>query len=391
MMKRRDFLKYSLVLPTVAGSGLELLTGPAYSATGKWGRTLVLIELKGGNDGLNTVVPYTDKIYYDIRPTLAIARDKVLKQTDKLGFNPAFAPLMPLWEAKQMAVVLGVGYPNPNLSHFRGINIWNSASDAETFIKNGWITRLFDESSPSSDFAAEGINLAHNPAGAVEGGKSRIITLEKKPDKLLRQAGRVQPGNDPMSNNVMSHILKQRRDLRGAADNIIAKQIENVSFGGTFSATKLGVQFETAARLLVAGVKVPVIKLTIGKFDTHAGQEPLHANLLGDVAANVSAFAKLMKAKGLWDKVTVMSYSEFGRRPFENNSSGTDHGTVAPQFLFGGKVKGGFYGEQSPLDDLDSQNLKYRVHFREIYASVAREWWGLKAGFIKEKPLGLFS
>ena len=149
MMKRRDFLKYSLVLPTVAGTGLELLSLPTHAATGRWDRTVVLVELKGGNDGLNTIVPYTDQKYYDIRPTLAIPRDKVLKQTDKLGFNPAFAPLMPLWEAKQMAVVLGVGYPNPNLSHFRGINIWNSASDAETFVDNGWITQLFDESKPS--------------------------------------------------------------------------------------------------------------------------------------------------------------------------------------------------------------------------------------------------
>ncbi|MFP6712081.1 MAG: DUF1501 domain-containing protein, partial [Rhodospirillales bacterium] len=345
---------------------------------------------KGGNDGLNTIVPYTDEKYYDIRPKIAIPRDQVLKQTDKLGFNSALAPLMPLWQAKQMAVVLGVGYPHPNLSHFRGINIWNSASDAEEFVKDGWLARLLNNSELNQSFAAEGINLARNRAGALEGGKSRIITLEKKPEKLLKQAGRIQPGTSPMSSSAMAHILKQRRDLRSAADNIIAKKIENVNLAGEFSATKLGFQFETAARLLVAGVKAPVIKLTIGKFDTHAGQNPLHAELLADIAKNVSAFAKLMKAKGLWEKVTVMSYSEFGRRPFENNSAGTDHGTAAPQFLFGGKIRGGFYGEQSPLDDLDNENLKYRVHFREIYASIAREWWGVQAGFIKEKPLGLF-
>jgi uncharacterized protein (DUF1501 family) len=389
-MKRRDFLKYSLILPTVTGSGLELLTSPVWAASGNWNRTLVLLELKGGNDGLNTVVPFTDKNYYDFRPTLAIPRDKVLKQTDKLGFNPAFAPLMPLWETKQMAVVLGVGYPNPNLSHFRGINIWNSGSDAETFIDSGWISRLLRESKPGRDFAADGINLGHNSLGPLGGDRTKVVTLIRKPEKFLKLASRIQPGNARMANPALAHIVKQRRDLRGAADNIVAKQIENVNVSGAFFDTKLGAQFETAARLLIAGVKAPVLKLTIGKFDTHAGQEPLHAELLSDIATNVAAFAKLMKAKGLWDNVTVMSYSEFGRRPFENNSSGTDHGTVAPHFLFGGKVKGGFYGEQSPLNDLDNQNLKYRVHFREIYASVAREWWGLNAGFIKEKPLGLF-
>ncbi|MBT5939382.1 MAG: DUF1501 domain-containing protein [Rhodospirillaceae bacterium] len=394
-MKRRDFLKYSLLLPSLAGSGIELLTYPSFAATGNWAgnwdRTLVLLEFKGGNDGLNTVVPFTDKKYYEIRPNLAIPPDKVLKISDKLGFNQAFEPLMPLWDSKEMAVVLGVGYPQPNQSHFRGINIWNSASDAKTVIEQGWISRLFEEQDPGQEFAADGINLGRNSMGVLGGNKNKVVTLARKPDKILRQAGRIQLSDAEMNEGALGHILKQRRDLRSAADTIIAQQIGQVELTGFFSGSRLGGQFETAARLLIAGVKVPVLKLMITKFDTHAGQEPLHAELLVDVATNVAAFAKIMKSKNLWDKVAVMSYSEFGRRPFENNSSGTDHGTAAPHFLFGGKVKGGFYGEQSPLDDLENENLKYRVHFREMYASVTREWWGLKAGFIKEKQLGLFA
>jgi uncharacterized protein (DUF1501 family) len=391
MISRRDFLKYSVAVPALASTGVQLLPFPVHASAGNWDRTLILLELKGGNDGLNTVVPYADKMYYDMRPTIAIPRDKVLKHTEKLGFHPAFAPLMPLWQAKQMAVILGVGYPNPNLSHFRGIDIWNSASDADQFLDNGWITQLFRESKPSNDFAADGINLGHNSVGPLEGEKTKVVTLEKNPEKFLRQAGRIKPGNSQTGNSALTHILKQRRDLKSAADNMIAKQIRTVDLGHGFSESKIGAQFETAARLLVAGVKVPVLKLTIKKFDTHAGQEPLHTELLTEIATSISTFAKVMKAKGLWDKVTIMSYSEFGRRPFENNSSGSDHGTAAPHFMFGGSVKGGFYGEQSPLDDLAGVNLKYRIHFREIYASVAREWWRMNADFIREKPLGLFS
>ena len=391
MIQRREFLKYSMLFPAIVASGVKLILPPAYASDQNWDRTVILLELKGGNDGLNTVIPYTDDLYYELRPALGVKREKVIQISDKFGFNPAFSDLMPLWQNKQMAIVQGVGYPNPNLSHFRGINIWNSASDANDFIDDGWITRLFSEARPGVEFAADGVNLGKNSAGALLGNKAKLITLGTKPDTTLKQASRIQPGNSQMENSALSHILKQRRDLRGAADNIIQKQMKNIRLDGVFPQSKLGIQFQTAARLLIAGVKVPVIKLTIGGFDTHAEQEPLHSQLLSEVSVNIASFAKIMKINELWDKVAIMSYSEFGRRVAENNSSGTDHGTAAPQFLFGGKIKGGFYGNQPKLSDLEKDNLKHQIHFREIYASIARDWWGLKANFIKENSLNLFS
>ena len=389
-MLRREFIKYSILLSTAAAGNVKLITSPAYASNGNWGRTLILLELKGGNDGLNTIVPYTDKLYYDFRPTLGVKRDKIIEISDKFGFNPAFSDLKPLWKNKEMAIVQGVGYPNPNLSHFRGINIWNSASNANNFIDDGWITRLFSESRPSADFAAEGVNLGTNSAGALIGNKAKLITLGKKPDNTLKQASQIRPGKSQMVNKALAHILKQRRDLKGAADNIIEKQIKNINLDEVFPQSGLGAQFQTAARLLIAGVKVPVIKLMIDGFDTHAEQEPLHTELLSEMSTSVAVFAKIMKSYDLWDKVAIMSYSEFGRRVAENNSSGTDHGTAAPQFLFGGKIKGGFHGSHPKLDDLSKDNLKHQIHFREIYASVARDWWGLDADFIKEKSLKLF-
>ncbi len=297
---------------------------------------------------------------------------------------------MPLWDTQEMAVILGVGYPNPNLSHFRGIDIWNSASDSEDFLPNGWISHLFQESWPGKRYASDGINLANNPAGALNGNNARIVTLGASPEVFVENAIRVQPARSDMNNSALLHILKQRQDLRDAAESLGAKNIETELLNNVFPKSKLGAQFQIAARLIIAGAGAPVLKMTLSQFDTHTSQGIVHADLLSEVASNISIFAKIMKARGLWDKVAVMTYSEFGRRPKQNNSSGTDHGTAAPQFVFGGKVKGGFYGEQPPLDDLDNGNLKHRVHFRELYASIARDWWGLRADHIKEKSLGLF-
>ena len=190
---------------------------------------------------------------------------------------------------------------------------------------------------------------------------------------------------------MMTHILKQRRDLRSAAEKIIARRMEAVRVKGGFPATPLGNQFRIAARMLIAGVKVPALKLSISKFDTHASQEPLHSELLANVASCVAAFAKEMERQGLWNDVLVMTFSEFGRRVAENSSSGTDHGTAAPQFLFGGRVMGGFHGNQPPLYDLEGGNLKHRLHFRSLYATVSEEWWGLRPDLIMEKPLGLIT
>jgi uncharacterized protein (DUF1501 family) len=391
MIQRREFLKSSLLFPATIFSGLKFIPSQAYARNVNWNRTLLLLELKGGNDGLNTMIPYNDEIYYKLRPTLGVARDRIIQISDKVGFHPAFLNLRSLWENKEMAIIQGVGYPDPNLSHFRGINIWNSGSDADDFIDEGWITRLFQENRPGFEFAADGINLGKNAAGAIIGNKAKLITLGKKPDSTLNKASKILPGNSQTTNKALGHILKQRSDLRGAADNIIKKQIKNISLSSIFPQTNLGIQFQTAARLLLAGVKVPVIKLMIDGFDTHAEQEPQHSQLLSEVSSNIATFAKVMKSNNLWNNVAVMSYSEFGRRVAENNSSGTDHGTAAPQFIFGGKIRGGLYGSQPQLNNLENENLKHQIHFREIYASVSRDWWGAEAKFIKEKSLNLFS
>jgi len=389
-MKRREFLGLAAASPLL----LSPFTLVAQAAA-HWDRTLVLVELNGGNDGLNTVVPYADPIYYDLRPKIAIPRDKVLQLDEKLGLHPSFEPLMPLWRDRDMAIVQGLGYPNPNLSHFRGIDIWNTASDSKEFIKDGWLSRLFDRYPPPADFTANGVILGRNVMGPLQGSKGPTVSLLRNPERMLKQASRIRRGPVREGDDALSHVLRKRAHLRDAAGDILAKRADSVELGVSFSTDgitlpgpSLGEQFEISARLLVAGVKTPLIKLYRIKFDTHADPPELHAELLAELASGVAAFAKVMRAKGLWDKVLVMTYSEFGRRPKENYSLGTDHGTAAPHFLFGGRVKGGLYGAQPPLDDLDNGNLKHRLHFRSLLATVVSEWWGFDGAFFKERPLG---
>lgn len=298
-MERRKFLQLTGGVSVLsAASLLALPSRISYAAAGRWGRTLILLELKGGNDGLNTIVPYSDPEYYDSRSKLAVPRAKILQLDEKLGLNPNLKPLMPSWQDREMAIVLvGVGYPHPNLSHFRGIDIWHTASDSKDFLEEGWVSRLFAESRPPRAVAAEGIILGRNTMGPLMGGKARTVSLSRQPDKFLRQARRLRPGPMIEANAALTHLLKQRQNLRSAAEVILEKRIEGVDPGGAFPDTKLGQQFHTAARLLAAGVEASIIKLSIGQFDTHVEQEPLHGELLAEVAGATDAFRRAMKAK----------------------------------------------------------------------------------------------
>jgi len=389
-ISRRTALR-RIVQSSLLTSAALALPGQACAANVDWDKVVVLLELKGGNDGLNTVVPFTDPIYRKIRPTLALAQDQVINVTEQLGFNPVLAPLMPLWKEQQMATILGVGYPKPNLSHFRGIDIWHTASDSEEYLEQGWISRLFSESRPERHYGADAINLGRRDQGPLAGNDARLISFGSKPEKILSQAGKLKLGETSTGNPALKHLLKVRGDLKSAAEHIIERKIADVTVPGKFPETNLGAQFETAARLLSAGVKVPVLKLSIGGFDTHIEQRETQDELLSDMATSIAVFADALKKIGLWNNVVVMSYSEFGRRPLENDSLGTDHGTSSPQFLFGGRVRGGIYGEQPSLAEFENNNLKHSIHFRSIYAAVARDWWSLKAAHFNEQPLHLIS
>ena len=403
-MERRRFLSLLGALPLAAASACrarDVAFAPEHAVVPGcapdaalanapaewWQRTLVLVELEGGNAGLNTVIPFADAAYYRLRPKLAIKRESVIQADERLGFNAALEPLMPWWRRCRMAVVLGVGYPRPNLSHFRSVEIWETASESEEYLDSGWVARLFAERPPREAVAADGIILGRNQAGPLFGPGFRAVSLNN-PEEAAKQAKRMKELARAAPNPALAHVVRVQNDMRRAAQRILAKGVDTVDPGATFAATPFGRQLEIAARLLRAGVAVPVIKASIGSFDTHANQARNHRVLLEQLASGLAAFAQSMEAAGLWDRVLVMTYSEFGRRAGENGSAGTDHGTAAPHLMMGGRIRGGFYGEQPPLDGLADGNLVHRVHFRSLYATVAREWWGLEAPAIAERPLG---
>ncbi len=371
-MRRRDFLASSAATVTCG------LLSPSLAAAASSARTVVLVELNGGNDGLNTVVPYADRAYQKLRPRLAVARDDVLQLNEHFGLHPALEPLMPAWQGRDMAVVHGVGYPRPDRSHFRSIEIVETASDSEQVLNDGWVAGVWSQADAAQRMAIDGIALG-GPAGALTGAQARPIVMVE-PEGFIDQARRTPAPQAVARNPALAHLMRVRTDIRGAAHNLSAQLDTAPTLAGEFPRTPIGRQFQAAARLLVADVSVPAIKLRHGSFDTHANQQRTHGNLLGQLAAGLTAFRAAMLHHGIWDRVLVMTYAEFGRRAGENGSQGTDHGTAAAHFLFGGTVKGGLHGAPPSLTDLVDEDLQHTVDFRRLYATVASGWWNLPQG-----------
>ncbi len=379
-LTRRQILTAAAAAPFIGG----LPRAVARSAPAP--RILVLVELNGGNDGLNTVIPYADPAYATARPTLAVAREKVLQLDERLGLHAALEPLMPIWQAEELGIALGVGYQRPNRSHFRSIEIWNSASAAEDVLRDGWLHRVLTETAadraplplfPEPAFAAQGIVLG-GPEGPL--GGSALAPVVMRDPRQLGQAVRLLDGNDaPTGNPALAHILAARARMHDAALDIARRLHDAPPITTAFPKSALGRQFELAAGLIGAGVPASFYKLQHSGYDSHAQQAPRHAALLGELAAALTAFRAAMIEAGAWERVLVMTYAEFGRRVAENASGGSDHGTAAPHFLLGGRLKGGFYGEQPPLDELEDGDLRPRLDFRRLYAAVAEGWLGLPA------------
>ncbi|MBK6394275.1 MAG: DUF1501 domain-containing protein [Betaproteobacteria bacterium] len=334
---------------------------------------LVLVELKGGNDGLNTVVPVGDPAYARLRPKLAIARDDAIRLSDRAALHPALAPLLPAWERRELAILQGVGYPEPNLSHFRSIEIWETASRSDEMLADGWLARTFARRPAPASFAADGVVIGDNDLGPLAGGGARAIALAD-PEQFLRRARLASPAGE-RRNPALAHILKIEGDVVQAASHLDGRH----AYATAFPATPFGNAVKTAARVIANDAGVAVVHLSIGSFDTHANQAPTQARLLGDLAQGLAALESALREIGRWDRTLVLTYAEFGRRPKENQSAGTDHGTASVHFALGGKVAGGFAGEAPRLDRVGDGNLPHAIDFRSVYATVLERWWSTDA------------
>ena len=358
---------------------------------------LVVIQLGGGNDGLNTVVPFGMPEYYKARPTIGVPADKVLKLSgaNGVGLHPGLTGIKSLYDDGLAAIVQGVGYPNPNRSHFKSMDIWQTAELSGT--GDGWIGRYIDaeccgygkgESGQAENNTMPGVAIGRSAPLAMQGRGAKPISFEsadlfrwsgediheslREPYHAVNRRGEVE-GVDSGSN--AAFLLRTSLDAQVSSD-LIRKAVAQKPLVD-FPKTELGKQLTMISSMIRAGLKTRVYYATMGGFDTHAGQgaaQGKHANLLGQIGEAVKAFYADLKKQGNDGRVLTMQFSEFGRRVSQNASGGTDHGTAAPMFLFGPMVKAGVHGEHPSMTDLDSGDLKYRADFRSVYAGILESW-----------------
>jgi uncharacterized protein (DUF1501 family) len=387
-MKRRDFLTN---FSSVTGAALLSAHAPGWAqavatrASSVQDRILILIELKGGNDGLNTVIPYADSAYYQLRNTIGIKPEELVKLDEKIGLHPDLKAMLPFWEKNELAIVQGVGYPQANLSHFRSIEIWETASKSSEYLSDGWATRAMQAGlAAKAKFTAEGVLIGMNEFGPLAGAKA--VSLND-PVAFVNQS-KIARASDLTGNKynpALTYLLKVENEILTAADGL---KSDKYAFTTVFPTGQFGNGVAAAAQVvasqnskIVANAGgVPVICLTLGSFDTHQNQLNAHANLLRQLAEGMAALKSALTELGAWDRTLVMTFSEFGRRAKQNSSGGTDHGTAAPHFVAGGAVRGGLYGQAPDLSRLDSnQNVVHTTDFRQMYTTVAQQWWGVNA------------
>ncbi len=393
---RRDFLTATagLSLVSLAPGVPRFLTSSAATAMAAEGkvsgdRILVVVQLSGGNDGLNTVVPFRDELYRRARPTLAIPDTQALKINDQLGLHPSLRGLSKLWEAGQLAIVQGIGYPNPNRSHFESMDIWHTGRLEPTGRATGWLGRFLD-TMPDRE--------GHRDARAIHvGGEVQPLALTAKHSAAasLRSADQLRFERGPEGERWRAawevsdagkgagtgDLLDFVRTVSSSA-LATSKQLERASAKGAdagivYPATDLGGKLRTVGQLIDSGLSTRIYYTLLDGFDTHSTQPAAHAGLLQQVGDALAAFQDDMIRRGHDRRVITVVFSEFGRRVAENASQGTDHGAAAPLFVAGTTVRGGVVGAHPSLTDLDDGDLKYHTDFRRLYAGLLSEWLGV--------------
>lgn len=372
---------------------MEAATTVGQAVTGKDAPILVVLQMAGGNDGLNTLVPYADDAYHRARPDLGIGAKTVLQMGDYVGLNPGMTGLKSLYDDGLLGIVQGAGYPNPNRSHFRSTEIWQTATDADRYSNRGWIGNYFDNACQGAD-ATVGVTLtkqtpqafaAETPTGialaAMQGGKGRRGGLfgrnrnDEADEELTAEGGSIDMLGGAVKSELgpLEYLQRTALDARMSDDKIKAILAKNPA-SASFPKNQLGQQFSLIARLIAGQLPTRVYYLSQGGYDTHNNQERSHNRLLAEFSDGLSAFIREMKQQGNDKRVLVMTFSEFGRRVAQNSSGGTDHGTAAPMFLAGGAMQPGLYGKYPSLTDLNSGDLKHTADFRGVYATILDRW-----------------
>jgi uncharacterized protein (DUF1501 family) len=407
-LSRRSFLKGALsstTLVSLAGTVPQFLLTASTKAAESNGQTiLIVLQLSGGNDGLNTVIPYSDDVYKKGRPSLAIGADRIRKVDSYIGLHPSMEGFSKLLEDHRLGIVQGVGYPTPDRSHFSSMDIWQSArrdtggSGDGAFASNaghratGWLGRLLDSQSDaggaSGDLPAVQLSsgAARLPLALV--GEHAHVTSIQSPEAFklddggdTRVARAIQQATEATraGNDDLVTFLQDGARAALRSSKQVQESLNRYKTDVKYPETNLARRLKTIAQLIDAGLATRIYYLDLDGFDTHASQAASHANLLGELSGAVTAFTRDLDQHGHGQRAMLMTFSEFGRRLRENASQGTDHGAAAPMFLAGGKVKPGLLGKYPSLTDLDEGDLKFTTDFRSVYAAVLEQWLGVAA------------
>lgn len=414
---RRCFLQTSLGNATAIGIGTSppsLFAQAAKTISPATDRILVVVQLSGGNDGLNTVVPYADDAYRAARPKLAIRTEEVLVCNDHVGFHPALTGLRKLLESGQLAVIQGVGYDQPNRSHFESMDIWHTCRRKEQTREEGWLGRFLNiqASAGGADVPALHLGQEQQPFALIS-KNVRVPTLRDLDEfqlsglgtaqdrrelrRLLdecsqRVGGKLQPTIN--EDHSLLDFLQSSTTSALAASQSVSEASRNYSEAEPYPQSELGHKLRTIAQLIDAELSTKVYYVQLDGFDTHARQALSHAALLRQWSDAVTAFVRDLEAHNHSQRVCVMTFSEFGRRVSENASEGTDHGAAGPMFLCGDGLRGGLIGTPPSLTDLIDGDLKFAIDFRGVYAEILESWFGVASQPILGQtfpPVPLFS
>jgi len=380
-IKRREFLQAgslataSLMLPRF----LKAFEGTNMVPSGN--KVLVILQFSGGNDGLNTVIPTYNDIYYRLRPKLGIEKSKALSLTDEAGLHPALTSLKALYDEGNLGILNNVGYPNPDRSHFRSMDIWHTASDSRDFWTTGWLGRYLDAQCAGCDKPTYALELDDMLSLALKGENINAIAM-RDPKRLYGTANekffrevmanhKDDPGEQPVD-----YLYKTMAETLSSADYIF-KQSKLRPSRGDYPSSELGQNLKTIASLIFSDINTKVYYLSLGSFDTHVNQQAQQQRLFTELNEAVKAFVRDLKSNNRFEDVLLMSFSEFGRRVAQNASGGTDHGTANNMFLISGGLKQkGLINALPDLADLQEGDLKYKVDFKNVYATVLKNWLG---------------
>jgi uncharacterized protein (DUF1501 family) len=379
LIKRKDFLQIGSLASASLMMPKFLKAFEKQSLVPPGNKVMVVLQFSGGNDGLNTVIPTRNDIYYKSRPKLGIQKEHALQITDEVGLNPALPYFKELFDEGSLGIMNNVGYPNPDRSHFRSMDIWQSASDSNQYVTTGWLGRYLDAQCAGCNKPTQALEIDDVLSLALKGEDLKGLALRdpKKlfntsDEKFFREINASHDHEEPTAD----YLYKTLSETLSSADYIYEQSRRHPS-SQTYPATELGKNLKTICSLILSDINTKVYYVSLGSFDTHVNQENQQKRLFTELNDAISCFVKDIKSNNRFQDVTIMTFSEFGRRVAQNASGGTDHGTANNMFFIGGGLKErGLLNPMADLKDLNEGDLKYIVDFKSVYATMLHSWLG---------------